>query len=273
MALTVAIGGLGAMGLTVARALDPTTGNGGVDGLRLVAVSARDRDKAGANLAGFATPPDIVELEELALLADVVVEAVPAALFERIAVPALEAGRVLVPSSVGALLSRMHLVKLAQDSGGRIVVPTGALAGLDAVRACAEGPVESITLETRKPPAGLAGAPYLAKNTIDVLALTGPSCIFEGTAFDAIAGFPASANVISAVALAGIGPVRTRVAIWADPAVDRTIHIIRVQAEAARLILTVEQVPSEANPRSGRITPLSVIACLRGLVATLKVGT
>ena len=152
-------------------------------------------------------------------------------------------------------------------------MPTGALLGLDAVRACAEGPVESVTLETRQPPAALAGAPYLVKNDIDVLALTEPTCIFDGTAFDARRAFRPACNIAAALALAGIGPVRTRVQIWADPGVARTVHTIRVDAEAARLTMAVENVPGETNPRTGRLTPLSVVACLRGLVGPLKVGS
>jgi aspartate dehydrogenase len=273
MALTVAIGGLGAIGSTVAKALDPAGGHGGIDGLRLVAVSERDADRRAAALAGISAPPDVVELEELGALADVVVEALPAAAFERIALAALNAGRVLVPCSVGALLPRMHLVRLAQEKGGRIVVPTGSLLGLDAVRACAEGPVESVTIETRKSPRSLLGAPYLARNGIDVLAISEPTCIFEGNALDAAAGFPANVNVAAALALAGIGAARTRVQIWADPLVERNIHTIRVEAEAARLAMTVEAVPSELNPRTGKLAPLSVIACLRGLVSPLRVGS
>jgi len=238
MTLTVAIGGLGAIGLALAQALDR-----GVDGLRLVAVSARDRDKARANIAGFAHPPEIVDLADLAR-ADVVVEAAPASVFEQIAGPAIAAGRIFVPSSVGALLPRMHLVEQAKASGARIIVPTGALLGLDAVRAAAEGEVASITIETRKPPRGLVGAPYLEKHGIDVLAVTAPTVIFEGNAFDAAAGFPANVNVAAALALAGIGPERTTVRIWADPGVDRNIHTIRVEAAAARLTMTVENVPS-----------------------------
>ncbi|HTI02720.1 MAG TPA: aspartate dehydrogenase [Acidisoma sp.] len=267
MTLTVAIGGLGAIGLALAQALDR-----GVDGLRLVAVSARDRDKARANIAGFAHPPEIVDLADLAR-ADVVVEAAPASVFEQIAGPAIAAGRIFVPSSVGALLPRMHLVEQAKASGARIIVPTGALLGLDAVRAAAEGEVASITIETRKPTRGLVGAPYLEKHGIDVLAVTAPTVIFEGNAFDAAAGFPANVNVAAALALAGIGPQRTTVRIWADPGVDRNIHTIKVEAEAARLTMTVENVPSEANPRTGKLTPLSVLACLRGLTSTLKVGS
>jgi aspartate dehydrogenase len=267
MVLTVAIGGLGAIGLSLARRLDA-----GVEGLRLVSASARDRARARANVAGFAHPPEIVDLDALAQ-ADIVVEAAPAAIFEQIAVPAIEAGRIFVPSSVGALLPRLHLVDRARKSGARIIVPTGALLGLDAVRACAEGEVESITIETRKHPRGLAGAPYLARHGIDVAAITTPTVVFEGNALDAAAGFPANVNVAAALALAGIGPLRTRVRIWADPGVDRNIHTIRVEADAARLTMTVENVPSEANPRTGKLTALSVLACLRGLTATLKIGS
>jgi aspartate dehydrogenase len=267
MSKTVAIAGLGAIGLPLARALDA-----GIDGLRLIAVACRDPVKGLANLAGFHSAPNIVELPELAE-ADIVVEAAPAALFERIALPALEAGRIFIPSSVGALLPRMHLVKLAQRTGARIVVPTGALLGLDAVRAAAEGPIESVTIETRKPPGGLAGAPYLEKHRINVMEFAEATLVFEGNALDAAAGFPANVNVAAALALAGIGPVRTKVRIWADPTVTRNVHTIHVEAAAARFSMTIENVPSAENPKTGRITPLSVLACLRGLVSPLKVGS
>ena len=265
--LTVAIAGLGAIGLELARRLDE-----GVEGLTLVAVSARDTERARANVAGFRTVPDVVDLKGLAV-ADIVVEAAPAAIFDDIAGPAIAAGRIFVPSSVGALLTRMHLIDRARATGARIVVPTGALLGLDAVRACAEGEVSSVTIETRKAPRGLLGAPYLAIHGIDVLAITTPTVIFEGNALDAAAGFPANVNVAAALALAGIGPQRTTVRIWCDPGVDRNIHTIRVEAAAARLTMTVENVPSESNPRTGKLTPLSVLACLRGLTSTLKIGS
>ncbi|HXA24084.1 MAG TPA: aspartate dehydrogenase [Acetobacteraceae bacterium] len=267
MTRTVAIGGLGAIGLKLARALDE-----GVDGLQLVAVAARDQAKAQGNLQQFRAPPRLVSLADLAA-ADIVVEAAPAAVFEKIAGAAIEAGRIFVPASVGALLPRMPLVRRAQETGARIVVPTGALLGLDAVRAAAEGRVDSVTIESRKPPRGLEGAPYLVRHGIDVSQITAPQRVFEGNAFDAAAGFPANVNVAAALALAGIGPIRTRVEIWADPTITRNIHTIRVEAESARFTMTVENVPSAENPRTGQITALSMLACLRGLVATLKVGT
>lgn len=267
MQKTVAIAGLGAIGLALARMLDA-----GVEGLRLVAVASRDPVKTRASLAGFRLPPRLVELPELAE-AEIVVEAAPAAIFERVALPALEAGRIFMPASAGALLPRMHLARLARQTGARIIVPTGALLGLDAVRAAAEGPVESITLETRKPPAGLAGAPHLVRSGIDLSGITQPQLVFDGNALDAAAGFPANVNVAAALALAGIGPVRTLVRIWADPHVTRNIHTVRVEAEAVRFTMTIENVPSAENPRTGKLTAHSMLACLRGLVAPLKVGS
>jgi aspartate dehydrogenase len=205
--------------------------------------------------------------------ADIVVEAAPVAVFERIALPVLQAGRIFVPASAGALLPRMHLAKLAIQTGARIVVPTGAIIGLDGIRAAAEGPVESVSIETRKPPVALAGAPHLIKHGIEVTELTEPLLVFDGNALDAAAGFPANANVAAALALAGVGPVRTKVRIWADPGVTRNIHTIQVEADAARFSITVENVPNAENPRTGKLAGLSVLTCLRGLVSTFRVGS
>ena len=126
---------------------------------------------------------------------------------------------------------------------------------------------------TRKPPKGLAGAPYLEANRIDVMAFTEKTRIFAGTAREAAKGFPANVNVAAALSLAGIGPDATRVEIWAEPGSTRNTHTIEVEAEAARFTMTIEGVPSAENPRTGKLTPLSVIACLEGLVSRLKIGS
>jgi aspartate dehydrogenase len=100
-----------------------------------------------------------------------------------------------------------------------------------------------------------------------------PLLVFQGNARDAAAGFPANVNVAAALALAGIGPVRTKVEIWADPGLTRNVHVIRVEAESANFTMRIENVPSDDNPRTGRITTLSMLACLRGLVSPLRVGS
>jgi len=153
------------------------------------------------------------------------------------------------------------------------MVPTGGIVGLDAVRAVAGGTVEEVRIITRKPPRALAGAPYLEAAGIDLDAVTEPLQVFDGNARDAARGFPANVNVAAALSLAGIGPERTRVEIWADPGVTRNTHRIVVEAEAARLDMRVEGLPSPDNPRTGQLTPLSVLATLRRLSEPLCVGT
>lgn len=264
---TVAIGGLGAIGLPVARMLDRDP-----QALALIAVAAADRARASAKIAGFRSPPRVVEPQELAE-ADIVVEAAPAAAYESIALPAIERGRTLVTVSVGALISRLHLIDRARETGARIIVPSGGLAGLDAIRALALTNISTVLLETRKLPQGLAGAPYLERHGIDMTAIREATCVFRGNALEAAAGFPANANVAAALALAGTGPERTRVEIWADPAVTRTTHTIRVESDASRLTICVESVPAPDNPRTSLLAPLSVLACLRGLASTLRAGS
>jgi aspartate dehydrogenase len=144
--------------------------------------------------------------------------------------------------------------------------------GLDAVRAAAEDTIHKVTMVTRKPPKSLAGAPYLIAGGIDLEGLDQPRLVFRGTARDGARGFPANVNVAAALSLAGIGPDRTELEIWADPALSRNTHEVRVEAASARFSFSIENVPGESNPRTGRITPLSVIATLRGLTAPLTVG-
>ena len=151
-------------------------------------------------------------------------------------------------------------------------MPTGALLGLDAVAAAAEGKIYSVKMTTRKPPIGLVGAPHLVKNNISVDGLNTAKLVFSGTAREAAAGFPANVNVAAALSLAGIGPDKTMIDIWADPAMTRNCHTIEVDSDSARFTLSIENIPSE-NPKTGKNVALSVIAMLRKMHAPLAVGT
>jgi aspartate dehydrogenase len=265
--LKVGLAGLGAVGLVVARRIEA-----GIPGLALAAVSVRDKDKARRNLPQAGNSIRILPAEELAESCDVVVECLPPAPFRTVAMPAVERGRMFVPLSVGQLLENWDLVTRAKEMDARILVPTGALIGLDAVRAAAEGTIRSVTMITRKPPGGLDGAPYLVQRGISVKNLREPLKVFDGTAREGARGFPENVNVAAALSLAGIGPDRTRLEIWADPALTRNTHRIEVDADTASFSMAIENVPSE-NPKTGRIVALSTVAVLRGLVAELKVGT
>jgi aspartate dehydrogenase len=265
--LKVGLAGLGAVGLGVARRLET-----GIPGLVLAAVAVRDADKARRNLPDAGTRIPLVAAEALARTCDIVVEGLPPAPFRGVAIATIDAGKIFMPLSAGQLLENWDLVERAKMAGARILVPTGALLGLDAVRAAAEGIIHSVTMITRKPPNGLEGAPYLVDQGISLKNLKEPKKIFDGSAREGARGFPANVNVAAALSLAGIGPDKTRLEIWADPTLARNTHRIEVDADTARFSMTIEGVPSE-NPRTGRIVPLSVIAALRGLVAELKVGT
>jgi aspartate dehydrogenase len=267
--LRLAVAGLGAIGMTVARAVAA----GRVPGITLAAVSAKDEARAASRVAGFAHPPRVVALEELAGAADVIVECAPAAVFAAVARPAVAAGRILMPLSVGALLDHMDLVDEAARTGARIVVPTGALIGLDTVRAMAVGTIHQVRLETRKPPRGLEGAPYLAENGISLDGLIEPKLVFRGNARQAARGFPANVNVAAALALAGVGPEATEVEIWADPGLDRNRQSVTIRSDAGEATMTIANIPSDENPRTGRIVANSVIAALTRLTAPLVVGS
>ena len=254
-----------------------------MNSLRLMRSQLRAHKTASAGIAGsryrserwlgrLKTKPAVLPIERLSDAADIVIECAPAKLLRSIVVPFVSKGKTAVVLSAGALLENEDLIDVARKSGGQIVVPTGALIGLDAVTAAAVGEIHSVRMVTRKPVNGLAGAPFLVENNIDIGTIKEPLKIFDGTAREAAKGFPANLNVAVALSLAGIGPDRTRLEIWADPALTRNVHRVEVESDSARFSMSIENVPSE-NPKTGRITTLSVIALLRKQRAALRVGT
>ncbi len=266
--LRIAIAGLGAIGKSIASSL----AKGTVPGVVLTAVSAKHHDKAQAFVASLGVPVKVLTLAELEPVADLVIECAPAALLPEIVSPFLKAKKQAIVLSVGALLFNQNLIDMAQQEGGIIHVPTGALIGLDAMIAAAEGKIHSVRMVTRKPPNGLSGAPHLIENNISVEGLTEAKKVFEGNARAAAKGFPANLNVVVALALAGVGPENTLLEIWADPTVVRNTHSIVVDSDSAKFTMTMENIPSE-NPKTGRIVAQSVIAMLRKMQASFKVGT
>lgn len=263
----VAIAGLGSVGRVVAQHLAD-----GLPSYRLAAVSAEREGRARAFLAPLDPSVPVVPVGQLAEHADVVVECAPASIFPDVAAPVAEAGKTLIVLSVGALLDSWELVAAAQRSGGQVLVPTGALLGLDAVQGVAQGTVHAVRMVTRKPLQGLRGAPHLVQQGIDLAGVQEPVQLFKGTAREAIAGFPANLNVAVALSLAGVGPDRTVLEVWADPTLERNTHDIEVEADSASLHFSISNVPSE-NPRTGRLTALSVVALLRKLASPLRIGT
>lgn len=266
--INVGIGGLGAIGMPVARWLDA-----GVTGLRLAGVSAGNKERAAQRVSDFASPPPVLDLPELVTASDVLVEALPPQHFDELADLTMAAGKKLIVLTLTSLLPRLDLVDKATETGGQIIAATGALVGFDAVRAAAKGEIYSVTMKTRKPPEGLKKAIFVVEQGINLDGLKEPLCLYSGSVRDAAAKFPANVNVSVALALAGIGPDKTQYEIWADPAMTRNTHEISVDADSTRFDMTIAGVPTEENPATGKLTPLSVMATLERFVAPLTVGT
>ncbi len=263
----VGIVGMGTIGRAIALALD--TGDIPV---QLAAVHSRDAAKAEAFVATLRAKPPVRDLDGLIAISDLVIEAATQASLTTIAPAALQAGKDLMVLSVGGLLDHPEWVALANQHHAKLYIPSGAIVGLDGVKGACAGRVDSVTITTRKPPEGLAGAPYVVEQGIDVFALTEETLIFEGSAREACKGFPANVNVSAALSLAGIGPDRTRIRIMAVPGGTRNMHDVEVIGEFGRMTSHIENVPSDTNPRTGKLSYLSAIAMLKEIVGTAHYG-
>ncbi len=170
-----------------------------------------------------------------------------------------------VVMSVGAMIDDAVLAEYeaAQARGVQVRLTSGGIAGLDGVRSLAAGGgLRSARITTTKSPAGLRGAPHLERNGI-VLPEDQVVTVFEGSARDAVAGFPANVNVAIALSLAGLGPDLTQVRVISDPAAKLTKQLIEVEGEAATLEIRIATKPSPKNPRTSYLAGASAVAALR----------
>lgn len=256
--LAIGIAGLGNIGLDVARWLLAHA----PAGLRLAAAGGRDPAAVAERLASLGAQARAVALPELIEHCDVLVDCLSPEASAELLDACVESGKTIVPVSVCVLLLNPSLLERARRSGTRVIVPSGAVAGLDALRAAAVGELRAIRVKTSKPPAGLDGQ-----------AATEPQQLFAGNALDACRAWPRNVNIAATLALAGLGGERTEVQIWSDPALARNVHEIEIDSDATSIRIRIENRPSAANPRSSALTAQSVCEVLRGLVEPVRVGT
>ncbi len=186
----------------------------------------------------------------------------------------LSAGISMLVMSSGALMSSefMRSVSaISAKSGASIYVPSGAVGGIDTLRA-ARPLLESVTIVSTKPPVALSGAPGFADwEDADI---TEPTVIFEGTAAEAVGLFPANVNVAATVSLAGLGPEATKVKVVADPDSPGNVHEINAVSRAGKFSFRFENVPHETNPKTSFLAVLAAIETLRSICEPgLRIGT
>jgi aspartate dehydrogenase len=266
--LSVAIAGLGAIGSGMVREIVRSEPN-----IRISAVSSRDAAKAQNFLAQLGLSVPVLPLQELPSTADLIVECLPAAQFDVIADATMTAGKALMVLSVGQLARRDDIIPFFRKTNRRLLVPTGAILGLDVVRALARSDVLSVRITTRKSPKSLVGAPYLDANGIDPTTLTAPTRVFSGPTREAIKGFPVNVNVAVALSLAGIGIDDTQCDIWVDPHETANVHTIEVETAGTSVNMTIRGIPDPNNPRTSQMTALSAVESLRRMIDPVWIGS
>jgi aspartate dehydrogenase len=263
---SIGIVGCGAIGKALIQAVES-----GKLPVRVAGVASRTEKSAREILAEFRNPPAYLSRADLIGAADLVVEAAGGSIVPSLAEEAFAAGKDLMVISVGALLDHPEIMERSRYSGCRLYLPSGAIAGLDGIKSATVGEIAHVTHTTRKPPAGLDGAPYLIERGISLAGLQEEKEVFSGSAREACRGFPANVNVTAAVSLAGIGADQTRVKIIAVPGLLRNCHDIDVEGEFGRLQVHIENVPSE-NPKTGKLTAMSIIRAVKDAMDTVRIG-
>jgi len=229
----------------------------------IVALTDADPERAGVLQRSFQLDAEICALGENAARVDFMVECAVAAAVPAVVRTAIAHRRDLLVMSVGGLVEHYELLEEARAANIQVRIPSGALAGLDGIRAAMEAGLHVVTLTTRKPPKGLAGAPYLVENGIDLEGLREPTVVFEGNALEACKAFPANVNVAAALSLMGIGPIETRVRVIAVPGATENSHEVFAEGAFGRLTATTVNLPSPRNPKSSYLASLSACAELR----------
>lgn len=275
MSLGVGLIGCGAIGTVLARAID----KGQAGNAHLVMIYDIIAEKSKILCEKLNCKPKIAEnFRELVECRSInlVIEAASQEAVKDYALSVLRTGKDLMVMSVGALVDSElteEIKSCAKESGRRIFIPSGAIAGLDGLKAAVIGKVDSVTLITRKPPEGLRDAPYVKEKKLRLEKLEKPTLIYEGSAFEACKLFPANVNVAAALGLAGVGVEKTKVQIIADPFIKRIIHEVEVKGEFGELKVHTENVPLIDNPRTSYLAALSAIATLKKISEPFIVGT
>jgi aspartate dehydrogenase len=188
----------------------------------------------------------------------------------------IESKKDLIVLSVGAFSDKEYLAELqnlSSSNSTRILIPTGAIAGLDSIRSVRKY-LNSVTITTTKHPKSLAGAPFFESSRIRLDDINSETVLFEGNASTAIELFPANVNVAVAVALAGVGLEKTRVKIMTDPLISVNKHEIVAKGSFGKIHIVVQNIPSPTNPKTSYLASLSAIECLRSLCnENFRIGT
>ena len=229
----------------------------------IVALHDIDEERAQVLKRSFQIEVEVCDLEETAKRADFIVECALAEAVKDVIEMSIKHQRDCLIMSLSGLMHHPELLEQARENNIQVRIPSGAICGLDGIRAAMEGGLHSVTLTTRKPPKGLEGAPYLIEKKISLDNLSEPRVIYEGNALEAAKAFPKNINVAGALSITGIGPVETKVRIIADPDATENTHEVLAEGAFGRMQTITTNMPSPRNPKSSYLASLSACAELR----------
>jgi aspartate dehydrogenase len=169
----------------------------------------------------------------------------------------LEAGVDLVPSSIGLFAQDPEAARFraaAIAGGSRIRVPSGAVAGIDALLGARLVGLDTVRYR-------FVMSPEAWGHPIDALAAPAGTgvCVFRGSARDAALRFPKHANVTATLSLAGIGFERTEVELVVDPAADANRHEIDASGWFGTLSVVVHGQRIDPSSSSSRLVAGSLL--------------
>jgi aspartate dehydrogenase len=273
--LGVGLIGCGAIGTALARAID----EGKAGDTELVRIYDLDVSKCEKLAKVLSCKPrvaktfsEIVECEDV----DLVIEAASQEAVRQYAIRTLEAGKDLMVMSVGALVDARLTEKirsLVKSGKVKVYIPSGAIGGLDGLKAASVGRIYEATLTTRKPPKAFSGSLYIKEKEVDINALREPKNIYEGSAEEACKLFPENVNVAATLSLAGVGPEKTKVRIIVDPTIENNIHEINVKGDFGEFTFLTRNVASPINPKTSMLAVYSAIATLKKITEGFQIGT
>ncbi len=216
----------------------------------------------------------VASLEAAIRRADIIVESARAADAFTIARSSLRHSKDILVMSVGGIAQRFRELNcLADRFRSSVFVPSGAICGLDGLKASSMGKIEQVQLTTIKPALAYSGVEYLRKKGINPQRLRKDTILFDGNAQNAIRHFPQNINVAAALSLAGVGLQRTRVRIIASVTAKINAHEIEIKSAAGRIVTRTENVVHPDNPKTSYLAVLSALAVLRQILGPVKVGT
>jgi len=214
-----------------------------------------------------------LSLEELIKNCKLVIEAASAKVSKEIAKAAILSGRDVLIMSTGGLIDAEDVFNLAEENNCKLYLPSGAICGIDGIKAASLAKIDKLVLTTKKPPRAFIGVQYILTSNINLDKISQETILYEGDVQTAVKLFPKNINVAATLALASSLKEKMTVRIITSPEYTRNTHEVLLEGEFGRLNTCIENLPCPDNFKTSYLAVLSAVATLRQILKPVKIGT